>query len=491
MATGFLRQSALAATLGAGRSTDIFLVAYALPEFVYVALPIVLSPVVIPLFAQASRQQGEAAAWGAAMRLGMWLAGGMLALAAAIGWASPVLLAWLSPGFQSAERAQALRVFYPMLPGLLLMGVSTLMGALLQVYRRFARPALTTAVFNLVFIAGLLWLPFEQPLMRAGPAVTLGALAAVLFQLPLLLSVRRQVAGGVSAERVDLGPAFRLLGWMAAGYGAHHLILFIDRAMATAQGEGSAAVLNFGYHLALTVGQVSGLAVSTVLFPTLSESIAAQDLGAARRTLTRAMGMVLALALPAGFGLIALRQPVVQALLEYGAFTAADTRAVGVSLSIYTGAVIIDALCQPLWRVVYALKSGKTVLAVNGCQTLIRLGANLILLQYFGYNGLAISAALGLGAQLLLLAGLARKQIGWRISGPGWQQAAVTTLAAGLAALAAVILQAGANRLQPGLSPWLILLFGGVTLLLVYGGFLAGILRHPLQGKEGYHFGND
>src|SRR5690606_23309925 len=71
MATGFLRQSALAATLGAGRSTDIFLVAYALPEFVYVALPIVLSPVVIPLFAQASRQQGEASAWGAAMRLGM------------------------------------------------------------------------------------------------------------------------------------------------------------------------------------------------------------------------------------------------------------------------------------------------------------------------------------------------------------------------------------------------------------------------------------
>ena len=87
MATGFLRQSALAATLGAGRVTDIFLVAFALPEFVFVALPVILSPVVIPLFMQVSRQSGEAPAWQVARRLTIWLLAATLILGLVAAWA--------------------------------------------------------------------------------------------------------------------------------------------------------------------------------------------------------------------------------------------------------------------------------------------------------------------------------------------------------------------------------------------------------------------
>lgn len=491
MATGFLRQTAVASTLGAGRATDIFLVAYSLPEFVYTALPIVLSPVVIPLFMQVSRQKGETAAWQVARRLGIWLVVGSLAFTALIAWGAPVLLTWLSSGFDAGERSRAIAVYYTMLPGLLFMGISTLMGALLQVYRRFARPALTTALYNIVFVLGLYLLPFDDPLERTGPAVTLGALAALLFQLPLLLRVRHQVSGPPAKGSVDLRPTFRLLGWMAAGYGVHHLILFIDRSMATAQGEGSAAILNFGYHLALSVGQVSGLAVSTVLFPSISEAIEADDLNAARRFLNRAMGMVLAMAFPAGLAVILLRQPIVQVLLEYGAFTASDTQAVGFTLAIYTLSVVADTLCQPLWRLVYAWKDGRIVLAVNGIQTLIRLAANLILVKQLGYNGIAFSAVLGLVMQLAILGSLAHRRLGWRITSSGRRWAVVVALASGLAGAAMMAVKTGAARLLPESSPWLSLIASGVALLVVYGGFLTGVFLHPLHPKEGYFFDKD
>jgi hypothetical protein len=61
--TGFLRQAAIAHQLGAGRAADIYLVAFAVPEFIFVALPIVLSPAFIPLFADCRLQAGEASAW--------------------------------------------------------------------------------------------------------------------------------------------------------------------------------------------------------------------------------------------------------------------------------------------------------------------------------------------------------------------------------------------------------------------------------------------
>lgn len=491
MATGFLRQSALAATLGIGRDADIFLVAYSLPEFVYVALPIIISPVVIPLFMQVRRLRGEAAAWLTARRLSNWMFVGLLALTVLLALSAPLFLTWLSPGFESDDRSQAQALFNPMLPAIVLMGVSTLMSALLQVYRRFARPALTTAVYNLVFIVGLLALPIDPPLSRSGWAVTLGALAAVLFQFPLLFHVCKQVYGDAPTDQVDLKPALKLMGWMTAGYGAHHLILFIDRAMATAQGAGSAATLNFGYHLALTVGQISGLAVSTVLFPALSEEIAADRLPAARSSLSRALGMVLALALPAGFGVVVMRTQIVQVLLEYGAFTAADTRAVELSLAIYTFAVIADALCQPLWRLVYAWKVGSTVLAVNGAQTLVRLAANIILVNYFGYNGIAFSAVIGLMLQLVILIRLAQKRLGWKIPYPDWRWSIEVTLSAGLAALAVFLLKAGIASLHFDLSPWGILILGGVTLLLIYTSFLTGFFRRPLYRKEGSVVGKD
>ena len=488
MATGFLRQSALASTLGAGRVTDIFLIAFAIPEFVFVALPVILSPVVIPLFNQVRRQADETSAWQVTRRLGGWVFAVLSALALLAAFTAPVWITWLSPGFSGTERSQAVSVFYWMLPGILFMGVSTLVGALLQVYRRFARPALTTAIYNLVFILCLWFLPLADPLQRAGLGVSLGAVAALLFQLPLVWRVRREVSPtilGANSEPVGLQSAFRLLVWMAAGYGIHHLILFVDRAMATSQGAGSAAVLNFGYHLALTVGQLSGLAVSTVLFPTLSEQIEAENATAARRTLSQAMGLVLVLALPAALGVIALRQPVVQALLEYGAFTAQDTQAVATSLAIYTLAVLADALCQPLWRLVYAWKSGQQVLAVNGVQTIIRLAANLLLVGVIGYNGLAVSAVIGLSAQLLILMAVAQRRLDWRISRSEWGWITWISAGAGLAALAAVGIRQALERIPAGASPWLILLAGGFGLLLVYGAFLAVRYRHPLQNKEG------
>lgn len=488
MATGFLRQSALASTLGAGRVADIFLVAYAFPEFIYVALPVILSPVVIPLFMQARRQAGEASAWQMARRLGIQILIVLLCLAALAAWTAPLLIDMLSPGFDAAERHQATGVFYWMLPGILFMGISTLLGSILQVYRRFARPVLTTAVYNLVFIACLWLLPLTDHLQRAGIGVSLGAFAALLFQAPLFFRVRSEVARLPlpGARSVSVQPALRLLLWMSAGYGIHHLILFVDRAMATAQGAGSAAVLNFGYHLALTVGQLSGLAVSTVLFPSLSEHIEAEDAASARRTLTQAMGSVFALALPASLGLIVLRKPVVQVLLEYGAFTAQDTLAVGGSLAIYTLAVFADALCQPLWRLVYAWKDGRLVLAVNGLQTAIRLVANLILIRVIGYNGLAVSAVIGLTAQVMILMVLARRRLGWHISGPDWKMVFRIGFSAGAAALAAIGVHQVLASLPTGISPWLTLISGGGVLLLVYGAFLIGLFWRPLQTREGF-----
>ncbi len=446
VATGYLREAALAYQLGVGRSADIFLIAFAVPEFVITALPIILSATFIPLFAAIRQRAGEGHAW----RFGYQAAGGLLLLLLGIvvvaAWGAPLYISWLAPGFGPWEQVQSVRALYRMLPAIVLMAGANLVTAALHVYRRFARPALASATNNLVFVAALLGLPLAWAVGRAAWGVTLGAASALLVQLPLLWTLRpgwRKVKAKEDA-REELYPTIRdlvrLAGPLTAGYAVHHAILLVDRAMASTLGAGSVATLNYGYRLALVVGQLSGLAVSTAMFPGMAEQADRSDDAGLRASLAGALGLVWAIGVPACTGLVLLRVPVVQVLFERGAFDQEATAAVSDVLRWYAPAVLADALCQPLWRVVYAWRRGRAVLAVNALQTLLRLTGNLILMPRFGYDGLALSAAMGLSVQLLVLLWFVRRRLGNYLALQWWRRAVRVIAATGCALVTAGLL---------------------------------------------------
>jgi putative peptidoglycan lipid II flippase len=469
--TGFFRQTAIASILGAGRTTDIYLVAFAIPEFVFIALPIILTPVIIPLFSKIRQEYGERSAWHWGLRLSGWILLMVLLIAIIAALVAPIFISWISPGFSAAEKAQTIQVFYRMLPGLIMMGLSALTGSFLQVYRRFARPVLTTAVYNLVFISSLLFLPLYDPLMRAAWGVTLGATAAMLFQVPLLLQLRpreKVTAEGLFIDQKTIGGALRLTSWMAAGYGANQFILFFDRALATTIGAGSVAILNYGYHISLSIVQLSGLAISIVLFPGLSENVGFRNMDQVRRSINHAMVWIWGLAFPATLGLILLRTPIVRVLLEHGAFQVEATQAVSSVLAIYSLAALADALCQPLWRAVYALHNGKAVLAINSIQTIVRVAADLILIQRFGYNGIAFSATLGLSFQLLILVFFINKRMNWKLTRHFLVVFGKITVAGLVTSLVTLAIKTWIGNSFPNLAPIEILLILGSLLLVAY-----------------------
>jgi putative peptidoglycan lipid II flippase len=234
-------------------------------------------------------------------------------------------------------------------------------------------------------------------------------------------------------------------------------------------GAGSAAALNYAYHLALVVGQLSGLAVSTALFPRLAEQVAGNDAPGARAGLASALRFAWTVGLPATCGLILLRVPLVRVLFERGAFDPAATAAVSEPLVWYGLAVLADALCQPLWRVVYAQRSAWTVLAVNGLQTGIRLLGNLALIPACGHSGLALSAAIGLSVQAAVLGWLVRRWLGTYLTRTWWGDAARVALASAVAA-GAVGLMAARLSAAPA------------TVTLLAGGTLGGLAYLAVLG---------
>ncbi len=479
--TGFLRQVAIARMLGANREADIYLVAFAVPEFFFIALPIIITPAFLPIFSKLRQEEGETKAWQFAQKVLKIIGLSLLVITILTALIIPIFLTWISPGFTSIEREQTVALFYPMLPGILFMGIATLIATILQVYRRFLQSVLITSVYNLVFIVSLLVMPNSIPVTRASWAVTFGAGAALISVIPFWWRQTRQYV--VSTNPVLTG---QIKEWsnftfqLILGYSIHHAILFIDRAMATMLGPGSVAALSYADHLTLLVVQFSGLAVSTVLFPGLAEKVSSADLKSAGRELADAITLVFQIALPASIGLILLRTPIVQVLFEHGAFDAQATSLVSAPILWYSFAVLADSLCQPLWRVVYIKRSGWTVVAINGLQTSIRLVCNFLLIPRLGYIGLAISATIGLTIQVLALAWWTTSTFGFRFNASNWGKIIQITVAALCALLAAGLLYNAAKANSPILIVLLCSICGALVYILIL--YLSKIVRKLFYG---------
>jgi putative peptidoglycan lipid II flippase len=476
--SGFLREATLAHQLGTGREADIYLIAYSIPEFVIIALAIILPPAFIPLFTDYRRRFGEVEAWQFALQV-FGSACAVLILLAIVGIAAaPLYLKWLAPGFNLIEYAQTILAARYMMPAIVLMGGAILLAASLQGYRRFESTAMTNAVYNITFVIVLLIAPITWLVGNTALGVVLGATAALLIQIPFIWRHRASLQLSILSKRaIDeiklragrIGEFARLAGPLTIGYSIHHVIWFVDRAMATTLGVGSVATLNYAYRLALVVGQLSGVAVSTAVFPRLSEQVSAKDEPGLRSSLCDALSLVWMIGLPATCALILLHEPLIQVLYEHGAFSQESTSAVSEVIVWYSVAVLADAMCQPLWRVIYAWRRVWTVSAVNGLQTVVRIMCNLILIRYFGYSGIAISAMLGLTLQVIVLGWLAQRRLGMSFIQEWWRDARVVIIASMLASISIVIIS---NQFMSGPAAVTLLvssMLGGFIYLLVIG----------------------
>jgi len=107
---------------------------------------------VIPVFVKLRQERGDVQAWRLGVQLASVLLVFLLILTLVAMVAAPLYLRWLAPGFTSHELQRAAQATRFMLPAVSLMGLASLAGAILQIHRSFARPALATAARQVILL---------------------------------------------------------------------------------------------------------------------------------------------------------------------------------------------------------------------------------------------------------------------------------------------------------------------------------------------------
>jgi putative peptidoglycan lipid II flippase len=397
--TGFIRDIALAAILGAGPAADAFFVALRLPNhFRAIFAEGAFNAAFVPAYARIREQSGAQRAGLFADHIFALLLASQIALLAVALIFTPAVIDVLAPGFSSDPERYALAVKLTRItfPYLLLITLVTLYGGILNALQRFAAAAAAPILLNLSIIVALLLATFFPD---AGHAAAWGVLISGVLQT-LLVSGDALRAGVLTALRwpeldADVRKFFRALGPATLGSAGVQLALFADTIIASFLPAGAISALYYADRLnQLPIG-VIGIAAGTVVLPEMSRRIAAGDDAGAAAAQNRAIEFTLLLALPCLAAFFVVPELIMRALFMHGAFTAADAVAAGRTLTAYAFGLLPFVLIRSAVASFFARGDTATPVKAALAAAAVNIAFKVLLMGPLAQVGLALATAIG------------------------------------------------------------------------------------------------
>lgn len=375
---GLVRDIAINQAFGANAGTDAFWVAFRIPNFMRrLFAEGSFSTAFVPVFTEIKETRTHADLKELVARVSGTL-GGVLLVVTALGLIFSPQIALLFGGGDHQEKygltVELLRLTFPFI---LFVSLTALAGGALNSFHRFGLPAFTPVILNLFMIAGALWLAprLEVPILALGWAVLLGGLAQLLFQLPAMRKLDLLTLPRWGWSHPDVRKVMKLMVPTLFGSSVAQINLLLDTVIAAWLFTGSQTWLSQADRfLELPLG-VFGIALGTVILPTLARHHVNTDHAGFSKALDWGLRTTLLIAVPAMLGLMLLSQPLVATLFQHGKFTAFDTRMAAMSVFGLSFGLPAFALVKIVLPAFYARQDTRTPVRA-GIASLI---ANMVL----------------------------------------------------------------------------------------------------------------
>jgi putative peptidoglycan lipid II flippase len=434
---GLVRDRLLATSFGAGLELDAYYAAFRLPDFLYNLLILgALSAGFIPLFMELRERQNLAAALrftGQALSL----IGAVLIVACVGGMvAAPAIVPWLAPGFGPEKQELTTTLTRIMFLSPLFLGISAIMGGVLQSTKRFFAFAFAPIFYNVGIILGIVVFTPWLGLSGLAWGVVLGAFAHGLVQYLAVRPIGRLPLSFPSFAPEPIRRMVKLMVPRTAGLAVAQVNLVIILFFASSLGEGSVSVFNLAGNLQSFPLGLIGISFALAAFPVLAEAIGAKRPEVFEQTLQEALRRILYFILPLCVVFILLRAQIVRVVLGDGRFDWNDTRMTLEVFALLTLALPAQALSQLFTRAFYALQSAWMPFFIACVSEVTTILIAWLTYRSLGVDGLAWAIVGGSFVNILLLILLLRQKIAIRVWSNGFGRFSASLLfALGLQAL--------------------------------------------------------
>jgi len=287
---------------------------------------------------------------------------------------------------------------------LLWMALVAHLSGVLTTLKKFAAPAFSPVILNLVFLCGLVCL--VQFVEWRGVALAWCVAVAGFLQLGVLWWVCLRAGLPVALKKPVFDPGFkRLLVLMGPGVvaaGIQQINLLVGGIVASFQ-EGAISFIYYADRIyQLPLGMI-GIAFGMVLLPEITRLLNSDREGEARATMASGLELAMIVTVPAAIALMVIPQEIISVIFERGTFTASDSLQTGRALGAFAvglpGYVLIKVL-QPGY---FARENTKSPMWMAVITVLVNIVFSLLLFPFFGHVGIAIATSISAWVNVVLL----------------------------------------------------------------------------------------
>lgn len=473
--TGLIRDVLIARAFGAGPLTDAFWVAFRIPNLLRrLFAEGAFSQAFVPILGELRSTADTHAVRTLLDRVALLLTLAVMLVTIAGILGAPWVVTLMASGLRAAERQTefeaAVWMTRMMFPYILCMSLVAFASGVLNTWSRYAIPAFTPILLNLSMIAASLFMVgwFEIPIYALAAGVMIGGFLQLAVQWSALarLGLLPRLNAGISQSRRDpiVRRILRQMLPAILGVSVAQISLLINTNIATWLQPGSVTWLSFADRLMEFPTALLGVALGTVLLPSLSRAYARDDHDAYNALLDWGLRLVVLLGLPAALGLALCSDALVATLFNYGAFSAHDVGQTRVAVMAYSVGLIGLLAIKILAPAFYARQDIRTPVKIAALCLVVTQLLNAVMVPVLAHAGLALSIGLGATLNAGLLAYTLHSRGIYRPNS-GWQRFLARALPAQLV-LAAVLLAAGPyiDWIQLGSQPgWRIVWLAGLV----------------------------
>ncbi len=343
--------------------------------------------------------------------------------------AAPLLILLFATGLgeDPATYSVATQMLRLTFPYILFISLTALAGGILNTFGRFAVPAFTPVLLNVVLIAAAVFLSprLDEPAIALAIGVFCAGAVQLLFQLPFLMSAGLLPMPRWGAAHAGVRRIGRLMGPAILGSSVAQINILFDTWIASFLAAGSISWLYYSDRLVEFPLGVFGIALATVILPSLSAQHANQSSAAFSATIDWALRCVLLIGLPAALALMLLAEPLLVTIFYGGEFSDVDVRMSAASLQAFAPGLIGFILVKVLAPGFYARQDTRTPVRIAIRALIFGMFCNVVFVLVLlntgwapAHAGLAAATSLSGFANATMLfrglrAGVYRPRAGW------------------------------------------------------------------------------
>ena len=422
----FVRDILIARLFGAGIENDAYIIATRLPNLLRrLFAEGAFSQAFVPIFGEYHKRRGHDETKLLVDHVTTMLALALFVVTLIGIVAAPLIIYLTAPGF--AEDPQKFNLTVEMLritsPYIFFISLVAVAAGILNTYNKFWVPAVAPILLNVCLIGGALWVAplLDQPIIGLAWAWFVAGFVQLAFQIPFLKKIGMLPSIRFSLKDEGMWRVIKQMGPAVFGVSIAQISLIINTIFASFLVAGSVSWLYYADRLMEFPTGLLGVALGTILLPSLSKCHAANDTAEYSRLLDWGLRLTFMLALPAALALGMVAVPLLSTFFQYGAFSAADVQMTRNALVGYSVGLIGLILVKILAPGFYARQNIKTPVKIGIVTLLATQAMNLlfIFVMDLQHAGLALSVGLGACLNSAILFHFLRKH-GIYTPEPGW-----------------------------------------------------------------------